>query len=181
MNRFLFTLAIAFALAARLAAIESGPLTVTRVDDGDTIEARQGGLDIRIRLEFIDTPEGTDNAHGKKMPEALGARENLRRLMPVGSTIRLFSAGKTIERDAYGRTLAIIYLGPTGYRTAQEEMIRAGWTVYWRKYGDAPGAFHERFGKAQTAARAAKAGVWATNPAWMVDKSNERTASGKRK
>jgi endonuclease YncB( thermonuclease family) len=59
-------------------------------------------------------------------------------------------------------------------------IISAGWSPYWRKYGQAPEKSHQGYLDAQKAAEEAKAGAWATIPQWMKDKANETTAPARK-
>lgn len=148
--------------------------TVKSVTDGDTIAVTlSDGVDAKVRLLHLDTPESRDNSHGEAMPEGKAASAFLRDLLPVGSAVVLAGPGDKLEADRYQRLLAIVVLPDGG--TAQERIIRAGWSVYWRKYGEAA-AYHERLLAAHEAAKTASTGAWATIPQWMVDKSNERTS-----
>jgi endonuclease YncB( thermonuclease family) len=144
--------------------------TVLAVIDGDTVDTTAG----RVRLRWIDTPESRDNAHGQRMPEGAAATLALRQLLPTGATVALWAPGPAVERDRYQRLLAVVT--PAGSASsAQEAMIRAGWSPYWRKYGDAPEPYHAALLAAQAAAESASAGGWATAPGYMRDKANERT------
>ena len=55
-------------------------------------------------------------------------------------------------------------------------IIKAGWSPYWRKYGQASEADHKSYLEAQDGAKNAKVGAWGTIPQWMTDKANETTA-----
>jgi micrococcal nuclease len=80
---------------------------VTRVVDGDTIEARIGGEVEDVRLIGIDTPETVKPG---APVECFGPRASrfTHRLLD-GHTVRLVFG--TERRDAYGRLLAYAYLG----------------------------------------------------------------------
>lgn len=117
---------------------------VERVGDGDTFTCRDGR---KIRLLGIDTPELGQGAPGRQ------AHEALRRLLPVGTTVRL--EGDVAPRDRYGRVLAYVWIGP---RMVNERLVRDGWAVLYTlppnvKYAD-------RLERAQQEARAAGAGLW---------------------
>jgi endonuclease YncB( thermonuclease family) len=81
--------------------LKAGPAAapIYRVDhvvDGDTIALRNGQ---RVRLVQIDTPEVFFR------PECYGHAASLttKRLLPVGSRVRLFAAPATDRVDQYGR------------------------------------------------------------------------------
>ncbi len=72
-----------------------------------------------------------------------------------------------------GRDLAVVRLADG--TTIQQCLVQAGWSVYWRKYGDAPEPYHTALIAAQEESKAAKLGAWGTAEKWMTDKGNERT------
>src|SRR5688572_14844689 len=88
--------ALLTAVVAGLAATTSGSatagrsdaITVTRVVDGDTIQARLPGGEETIRLIGIDTPETVDP---RKPVQCFGreASERTKALLPEGTAIRL--------------------------------------------------------------------------------------------
>ncbi|NRA39780.1 MAG: thermonuclease family protein [Planctomycetes bacterium] len=181
-------------LTVALTAVEVGPYKVTKVVDGDTIWIETELGDQQVRLLYIDTPESSDNAHGKKMPEGIFAKEYLTELL-LNRKIRLQAPGKKIERDRYNRILAVPYhqiSHTTGFtiingirkdtatyqwHSVCEGIIANGHSPYWRKYGDAEGIRHTKLLKAHTTAQATNKGCWATARKYMQDKSNERTAA----
>lgn len=128
----------------------------------------------KVRFVSIDTAESHNNSHGVGMREGVQAAAFLRTLLPVGAEVKLWGPKDRLDTDRYDRLLAIVVMADQV--TAQEKIVAAGWSVYWRKYGVSPEPYHTRLLKAQEAAKAANAGAWATAEKWMVDKSNERTA-----
>jgi micrococcal nuclease len=79
---------------------------VVRVVDGDTIVARLGTSDEKIRLIGIDTPETVDprkpvQCYGKE------ASDRMKSLLPPGSSIRV--ERDVEERDIYRRLLAYVW------------------------------------------------------------------------
>jgi len=171
-------------VAFTLTAVEVGPVPVLKVIDGDTIEVQLDGKPERVRLLYVDTPESGDNEHGKAMEEGKKAAEALSSLLPVGTSVMLCSSGRALASDRYGRLLALIVrfddvptntdaAAPT---TINSMMILAGWTPFWRKYGEPNAPLASELSTMQTEAERVKAGAWATAPDWMLDKANERTA-----
>jgi len=79
------------------------PATVDYVHDGDTLFVILNGSKVKVRLIGMDTPEIGDNA------ECFGdsARDVLRALLPVGSTVSL--AADVEELDQYGRSLFYLW------------------------------------------------------------------------
>lgn len=184
MRSLLATLLILPALFAP--AVETSPLPVISVSDGDTITVRGdlGGLPlpVKVRLLYLDTPESRDNAHGAGMVEGKQAGEALRTSVPAGAQVVLWGPGDQLKPDTYGRILAVVYrLDGDARVSVNAEMVRGGWSPYWRKYGDAPEPVHAELLAAQAAAKDAKVGAWGTAEKYMRDKSNERTAPKSKK
>jgi endonuclease YncB( thermonuclease family) len=110
------------------------------IADGDSITLGA----TRIRLRGIDAPEyaqtcqkdGIDYACGKRAREALAAMTAGRAVSCAGS-----------QHDRYGRLLGNCTAGGVDLNRAQ---VQAGWAVAY-------GAFESE----ETAARAAKVGIWA--------------------
>lgn len=125
----------------------SSACRVTRIVDGDTIECDRR----KIRLLLIDTPER------KQAPFGRQATAVLRRLAPVGGTVRLeFDVDRT---DRYGRELAYVYTSDG--RFINEAIAREGYAV---PLVYPPNVRHvERIRAAYEAAKAARAGLWAVD------------------
>jgi micrococcal nuclease len=123
------------------------PCRVTRIVDGDTMECDRR----KIRLLLIDTPER------KQAPFGRQATDVLRRLAPVGSTVRLeFDVDRT---DRYGRELAYVYTSDG--RFINEAIAREGYAV---PLVYPPNVRHvERIRAAYEAAKAARTGLWAVD------------------
>lgn len=130
-------------LVGLASAVESGPYPIVRSVDGDTAIVRIGAEDVRVRLLWIDTPESKSNKHGDAMPEGKSAAAALAALLPAGGQTFLWGPKDALERDAFGRLLAVAYLGEVVARTGpdagqparratsvQEDMIAAGWSPY---------------------------------------------------
>jgi micrococcal nuclease len=125
--------------------------TVTRVVDGDTMIARVGGEEIRVRLIGIDTPETV--APGQPV-ECFGPAASAfthRRL--EGRDVEL---GFDVEHlDRYGRTLAYVWLGGELFN---ETLVREGYAVVTTFPPDV--RYVDRFVAAQRAAREQRLGLW---------------------
>lgn len=186
MHRLLAALLVAISITA----VEV-PATVTKVVDGDTIVVALGDkTEAKVRLLYVDTPESRGNAHGEAMAEGVKAAEFLRGRLPVGTTVKLWGPKDALDRDPYDRLLAVpwrmeaavIGAGGTAASPADleinvcSEIIRAGWSPYWKKYGKAPDRLDAAFAAAHAEAKEAGAGAWSTAPDYMRDKANETTA-----
>ena len=131
------------------AAPLSGKLyPVMRVVDGDTLTVWLDDAVETVRLLRIDTPEIGEygyNSAARALDEMVGR-----------GPVRLEgeSPGK-LQRDAYGRLLAYVYLGSVCINV---EMVRQGWSPYWTAFG--PGRLAEEFREAERQARDAATGIW---------------------
>jgi micrococcal nuclease len=115
--------------------------TVVKIVDGDTYDIILNGIQTRIRMQGIDTPErGMD--YYKVAKEYLGKLCLHQKVRVVGT-----------EKDRYGRLLAKSYL-PDG-REIGEEMIRAGMAWHFTKYSNDP-----KLARLEREARVARIGLW---------------------
>jgi endonuclease YncB( thermonuclease family) len=157
--------------------------TVVRIADGDTLSVRaMAGLppeakrgrdgDVYIRLLCVDTLEIWDESR-PRAPEGEAARAMLERLAAPGSKILLADSGPRFELDPYGRVLA--FVRPVDATlTAQESLITAGLSAYWRRWRIAPEPLNRRLEAAEAEARRTQAGAWRTQAELMTRKSAER-------
>lgn len=129
--------------------------TVVKVVDGDTIDARlRSGRERRVRLIGIDTPEVYD------VVECGGpqASRSLKRLLPVGTRVRLVSDPTQDRVDQYGRILRYVVKASTG-RDMNRAQVRRGWAPVY-VYNRSPFARVDGYYRAQDAARAQGRGIW---------------------
>jgi endonuclease YncB( thermonuclease family) len=136
-----------------------------RVVDGDTLAVRRAGKSVRLRLLCLDTEErfhpGQLASSGKPQTvfgeeTALWAESFLEPRVRLG----LCFPGGREQRDVYGRLLCHAVL-PDG-RDYELELVRAGRSPYFNKYGNSELA-HAEFAAAQAEAQRRKLGIW--NPA----------------
>ena len=124
---------------------------VTRVIDGDTIEANIGGTIYKVRYIGIDTPELDD-----KRPEYCAlAQEATRynRQLVEGKTVRL---EKDIsETDKYERLLRYVYVDDIFVNV---ELVRQG--LAWAKAYEPDTTYQDILEKAEAEARQDKIGIW---------------------
>ena len=135
----------------------SSPLVpVTKVTDGDTIHVTYLGVDERVRLIGIDTPEvpwygGKGECYG--VEAGLYARSRL-----SAKTVRL--SFDQAHRDRYGRLLAYVYLGGELFNLT---LVRLGYATSDAVPPDT--AMAPKFSAAEREARAAGRGLWSACPA----------------
>ena len=120
--------------------------TVVKIVDGDTYDVILDGIQTRIRMEGIDTPE-------RGMDYYKVAKEYLGKLC-LNQYVRVVGA----KKDRYGRLLAKSYLKDG--RELGEEMVRAGMAWHYTKYSSDP-----TLAKLERQARASGIGLWSlANP-----------------
>jgi micrococcal nuclease len=120
--------------------------TVTKVNDGDSIEVKLDSGPGRVRLSAIDTPEH-DQPYGDRSSAALKA------LLPLGASVEL----DVVTQDNFRRLVAVVWLVSGGERVnVNEKMLREGHAWAYRRYmRDA------RFCEIEADARDARRGLWA--------------------
>ena len=84
--------------------------TVLSIGDGDTISVLELGQKLKVRLACIDAPETAQSPFG------MANRNQLKALLPVGSTVSL----RVQAVDRYGRSVAeVIGKGPVNLAMVQ--------------------------------------------------------------
>jgi endonuclease YncB( thermonuclease family) len=139
--------------------------TVTRINDGDSLEVQLESGTGRVRLSAIDTPE-YDQPYGAESSAAMKA------LVPVGSKVKL----EVITQDQFRRLVAIVWLEKDGERiNVNETMLREGHAWAYRRY-----MRETRFCDIEADARDHKRGLWAQPvsswiypPEWRLLKNGE--------
>ena len=128
--------------------------TLVRVIDGDTIDVTVDGVDERVRLIGIDTPE-TKKPNTPIQCFGPEASEFTHSLLPDDTTLHL---ERDVEaRDPYGRLLAYVYRVDDGLFVNMEIIARG----YARPLTIPPNINHaDEFFAAARAAREADAGLW---------------------
>ena len=121
--------------------------TVTRIYDGDTIDAFKDGETIRVRLACIDAPEADQAPHGQ------ASRQQLSSLVPGRVSLNI------VDEDRYGRLVAEVY-HPNG-SFINQQMVQSGHAVVYDQYLDSCGANGPNLLAAEQQAIAANQGVWA--------------------
>ena len=128
---------------------------VVRVVDGDTIEVRLATGGTRdVRLVGIDTPEvyGGTECGG---PEASAS---LKRILPLGTRVRLVSDPSQDLKDRYGRLLRYVHKVSTGRDVNRQQVYLGFARVY--VYNHHPFLRTTSYRLAATAARSSARGLW---------------------
>ena len=129
---------------------------VIEVYDGDTVTVLDGSRKFRVRLYGIDAPEAVQDY-------GIESRDRLRELI-LGKTVSV----AVMDVDTYGRAVSKITSEGTDINA---EMIRSGAAWYYRHF-----APHEtEFAEAETAAKAARKGLWnaaSPTPPWDYRRQN---------
>ncbi|WP_433180173.1 thermonuclease family protein [Actinoallomurus sp. CA-150999] len=129
---------------------EARTALVVRVVDGDTVLLRIGGRGLRVRLIGVDAPEtwARRDCYGAEAARAL------RRLVPVGSAVRVI--GDREPYDRFGRRL--LHLWTSRGRLVSAALVRAGFA---RALAIPPDTrYAPLLDAAETAARRSGAGLW---------------------
>jgi micrococcal nuclease len=102
------------------------PAVVDHVVDGDTLDVRLSGQEVRVRTLQIDAPESSTLRFGHADRCGAPAKSYAETLVRPCERVILELAGS--ERyDKYGRLLALVHLGGAQAITWQQRMVRAGW------------------------------------------------------
>jgi endonuclease YncB( thermonuclease family) len=119
--------------------------TVLSVGDGDTVRVRAAGREVTVRLACIDAPEL------RQVPYGVDARQRLRTLLPIGSSVEMRSKAT----DRYGRRVAELLRSG---RNLNQELVGSGAAfVYWQYIA---GCDRQTYGRLETEARLRGRGVW---------------------
>ena len=131
-------------------AAPTAPL-VTRVIDGDTIEANINGIIHKNRYIGIDTPELTDERTEFRALAQEATRFN--RELVEGKTIRLEK--DVSETDRHGRLLRYVYVEDI---LVNAEIVRQG--LAWAKSYPPDTKYQDVLEKAEAEAKRDKIGLW---------------------
>ncbi|MDA8126580.1 MAG: thermonuclease family protein [Deltaproteobacteria bacterium] len=146
----LVALLIICATASQAAPIRTITATITKITDGDTVQAvTPEGTKLKVRLYGIDAPE---TAKGKIPGEPFGndARDYLTSLVSH-QTVRV----EIRDIDRYRRMVAIIWLNE---RNVNLEMVSAGMAEAYGEYLKQP--YRAPFLQAEKEAKTQGKGIW---------------------
>lgn len=129
---------------------------VVRVVDGDTLVVRVRGVDERVRLIGVDTPE---TVHPRRPVECFGPEASAAaRDLLDGRRVRLERDALAADRDRYGRLLRHVRVEG---EQAGEALLAGGFA---RALTSWPTERAERHVAIEAEARAAGAGMWSACP-----------------
>ncbi|TVQ21447.1 MAG: micrococcal nuclease [Spirochaetaceae bacterium] len=124
--------------------------TVTRITDGDSVTLQTGTVSYRARLHGIDAPESNQ-------PWGTEATAALRRIMPVGSRVRVVVP----DIDRYGRLIVRLYVDAGEVNVL---MLEAGAAWHYTQFDQS-----DTYAEAEARARQNRRGLWAHDtpiPPW---------------
>jgi endonuclease YncB( thermonuclease family) len=128
---------------------------IVKVVDGDTVDVRLvDGRERRVRLIGIDTPE----VHGVVQCGGPRASRSLKRLLPLGTRVRLVSDPTQDLRDRYGRLLRYVIKVSTS-RDVNEAQVFRGWASVY-VYDNNPFRRIAQYRRAQRQAKTNLRGIW---------------------
>lgn len=135
--------------------MQPGQYRVLRVEDGDTLTVDMNGVQERVRLIGVDTPETQD----PRVPVqcfGLAASSYTKELVGSGP-VRLEADPTNQNRDRYNRLLRYAYLSDG--RLINTEIIRAGYGFAYTLF---PFEKMEEFRQFELEAREQNKGLWAS-------------------
>jgi micrococcal nuclease len=128
--------------------------TVTKVIDGDTLHIDKDGVDEKIRLIGINTPETVDP---RTQVQCFGKEaSNRMKELAEGKIIRLEYDDSQSLRDAYGRLLAYVYLEDG--QMLNRKMVAEGYAYEYTYLH--PYKYQSEFRDLQNIARTSGRGLW---------------------
>ncbi len=136
---------------------QPGLYRVTTFVDGDTITVDMNGIEEKVRLIGVDTPETHDP---RKSVQCYGQAASAFTKNFIGANrVRLAADPENINRDKYGRLLRYVYL-PSG-ELVNAEIIKQGFGFAYVYF---PFSKMEAFKAYQKQAEQQRLGLWSTCP-----------------
>jgi len=139
----LVVVALSFFFIFPALAAEPVPAKVVSVSDGDTLKAVIGGEQVTIRCYGIDAPE-------KAQPFGQVSTSAMQQLT-TGHNITV----QAIDRDRYGRTVAMVYADGA---SVNEALIKGGNAWVYDQYCKLPVC--GEWSRIQAAAKTTRSGIW---------------------
>ena len=144
-RKFLLVVVALAALAWPSEVVAQGvKATVLSIGDGDTIQVRQAGKALTVRLACIDAPENAQAPYGLK------SRQYLQQRLPISREVSLNI--KTTDR--YGRSVAEVFSGVN----INLALVEDGQAFAYRQY--LRGCDAKAYLEAEDRASRARLGVW---------------------
>lgn len=150
-------------ISDQAATNQPGLYSVSRFVDGDTVVVKMNGVDQKIRLIGVDTPE----THKPNTPvQCYGpAAAAYTKSQLAGVKFRLVSDSQSTNYDRYGRLLRYIVL--TDGTNFNKQLIANGYGFYYPYF---PFDKSDEFAAAQQAAQDSTKGVWGNCKPTPTDK-----------
>lgn len=131
--------------------------SVSRVVDGDTIVVAIDGVDTKVRLLGINTPETVDP---RKTVECFGKQASQKtKSLLEGRNVRLVADSSQGDKDKYGRLLRYVWRDDGIF--VNKELIQEGYAYEYTYH--TPYLYQQEFKTAQREAEQNKLGLWATD------------------
>ncbi len=124
--------------------------TCTRVLDGDTIVARRGTHEYRIRFAYIDAPESKQQSR-EGIPIGKNSTSYLKSLIE-GKRVLI----RILKKDLYGRSIGEVYLNK---KYINLEMVSKGHAIVYKRS-------KLEFWQEQSIAMNRYRGIWKTDGFW---------------
>ncbi|MDX9743881.1 MAG: thermonuclease family protein [Arcobacteraceae bacterium] len=114
--------------------------TLVKVVDGDTLHFKTNNKIVKCRIQYIDTPESSDNAKnerdianckGVSTKDMASAGKSATRAAQRLLTLEKEYSYKVDGKDRYGRSICVVKMGES---TFNEQMILNGFAVPYRQY-----------------------------------------------
>ncbi len=129
---------------------------VKRVVDGDTFVVEEGPTEYRVRMLYVDTPESVHPDKKRNIPLGKVASEWTKQRIE-GKFVSLQQPGDHEKSDVFDRKLALVFIGGSCINL---ELIQAGLSPYYTKYGTADEPWDSKFDTAEKIARKDAKGIW---------------------
>ena len=114
--------------------------TLVKVVDGDTLHFKTNNKIVKCRVQYIDTPESSDNAKnerdianckGVSAKDMASAGKSATRAAERLLTLKNEYSYEVNGKDRYGRSICVVKMGES---TFNEQMILNGFAVPYRQY-----------------------------------------------
>lgn len=137
---------------------------LTKIVDGDTLYFKTNNKKVKCRIEYIDTPESTNNKKNKRdisscrgvtAKDMTSAGKSATRYAKRLLTLQKQYLYSVNGKDRYGRSICVVELDNS---TFNEQMILNGYAVPYREYMNKPELKH--YTSLLNEAKNNKTGLW---------------------